>query len=166
MSSLVITKIADAELKAFSSVHQIHYESAFLIFKDHPFFGIGPKNFRYVCSDERYLLYESQYNENSCSTHPHNTYFQLLAETGLIGVLPVCFIFVFLVFQFYRQLYSNIFLKKGFVDDYQVCLYICIFITLWPLIPSGNFFNNYINIIYYLPVGFLLNTFKLTSKNL
>ena len=164
--TMVQTGISEGELKAFSSVHQIHYKSAFLIFKDYPLFGVGPKNFRYVCSDERYLLYESQYNENSCSTHPHNTYFQLLAETGLIGVLPVCFIFVFLVFQFYRQLYSNIFLKKGFVDDYQVCLYICIFITLWPLIPSGNFFNNYINIIYYLPVGFLLNTFKLTSKNL
>ena len=89
---------------------------------------------------------------------------QLLAETGLLGTLPVFFIFIFIIYQFLRKFYSNIFLKKEFVDDYQVCLYICIFITLWPLIPSGSFFNNYINIIYYLPLGFLLNTFKLTNK--
>ena len=164
--TMVQTGISEGELKAFSSVHQIHYKSAFLIFKDYPLFGVGPKNFRFVCSDEKYLLYESQYNENSCSTHPHNTYMQLLAETGLLGTLPVFFIFIFIIYQFLRKFYSNIFLKKEFVDDYQVCLYICIFITLWPLIPSGSFFNNYINIIYYLPLGFLLNTFKLTNKNI
>ena len=160
------TGISKGELKAFSSVHQIHYESAFLIFKDHLFFGIGPNNFRNVCSDEKYLLYESQYNENSCSTHPHNTYFQLLAETGLIGTLPVCLVFLFIIYLFMRQFYSNIFLERAFIDDYKVCLYICIFITLWPLIPSMSFFNNYINIIYYLPAGFLINTFNLTNKKL
>jgi hypothetical protein len=31
-----------------------------------------------------------------------------------------------------------------------------IFVTLWPIIPSGNFFNGWLNIIYYLPIGFLI----------
>jgi len=30
---------------------------------------------------------------------------------------------------------------------------------LWPLAPSGNVFNNFISIIYFLPVGFYLSTF-------
>jgi hypothetical protein len=31
-----------------------------------------------------------------------------------------------------------------------------ILITIWPLAPTGNFFNNWLSIIYYLPVGIFL----------
>ena len=149
--------------KIFSSVHEIHYKSAFKMFLDYPIFGIGPKVFRHLCSEDQYLLYEDQFNENSCSTHPHNTYIQLLSETGLIGIIPILLLFLFITYQLIRQFYSSIFIKKEFIDDYQVCLYICVFVTLWPLSPSGSFFNNYLSIIYYLPVGFLINTYKFTN---
>ena len=29
-------------------------------------------------------------------------------------------------------------------------------ITLWPLAPTGNFFNNWLSIIYFLPLGFII----------
>jgi hypothetical protein len=32
----------------------------------------------------------------------------------------------------------------------------CLFVSLWPIIPTGSFFNNWINVIYYLPIGFLI----------
>ena len=48
--------------------------------------------------------------------------------------------------------------EKSTLSDYQICLLVCIFLSLWPIIPSQNFFNNWINIIYYLPIGFLLHT--------
>jgi hypothetical protein len=32
----------------------------------------------------------------------------------------------------------------------------CFIITLWPFTPTGNFFGNWLNIIYYLPAGFFL----------
>ena len=35
-------------------------------------------------------------------------------------------------------------------------LLISFFITLFPLAPSGNIFNNYVSFIYYLPLGFFL----------
>ena len=38
----------------------------------------------------------------------------------------------------------------------EIYLLIGIFITLWPLVPSGNVFNNWLNIIYYIPLGFYL----------
>ena len=46
--------------------------------------------------------------------------------------------------------------KKNALSDYQICLYAALLITLWPLVPTGNFFNNYISIIHYLPIGFLI----------
>ena len=68
----------------FSPIHQSHFISAYRMFIDNPIFGHGPKTFRILCSHEDY-----NYDVNSCSTHPHNTYVQLLAETGLVGVMFV-----------------------------------------------------------------------------
>jgi hypothetical protein len=31
-----------------------------------------------------------------------------------------------------------------------------VLISLWPLLPSGNFFGNWLNVIYYLPLGFIM----------
>ena len=33
----------------------------------------------------------------------------------------------------------------------------------WPLIPTGSFFNNWTNVMYYFPVGFVLNYFYKTK---
>ena len=54
------------------------------MFSDNKLFGQGSNTFRYLCSSEKFRI--SDKNEG-CSTHPHNIYVQLLAETGLIGVL-------------------------------------------------------------------------------
>ena len=47
------------------------------MFLSDPFTGIGPKMFRFYCDNELF------YVQNACSTHPHNTYIQLLGETGI-----------------------------------------------------------------------------------
>ena len=31
-----------------------------------------------------------------------------------------------------------------------------IFVNIWPLIPSGNFFNNWLSMFYFYPIGFYL----------
>ena len=35
-----------------------------------------------------------------------------------------------------------------------------ILISLWPFIPTGNFFNNWLCIIYFFPVGLYLSEVK------
>ena len=42
------------------------------------------------------------------------------------------------------------------LSDYKICLLISFFITLFPIAPSGNIFNNYVCFIYFLPLGFFL----------
>ena len=55
--------------------------------------GIGLRNFRNFFSNPKYKI-----DEKSCSTHPHNTYIQLLAETGLIGFMfGIILFFIFVI---------------------------------------------------------------------
>ena len=34
------------------------------------------------------------------------------------------------------------FKKKAYFNDFQIALLVCVFISIWPFMPSGNFFNN------------------------
>ena len=48
------------------------------------------------------------------------------------------------------------FFNKRNLSDLEICLLANFFIILWPLTTSGNFFNNWLNIISYLPLGIYL----------
>ena len=142
----------------FSKQHEGHYISAYKMFLKNKILGVGPKLFREKCHLEEY---KAQY---SCSTHPHNTYIQLLAETGVLGFLFIFFLFINLLFFSLKQFYYKFFLKKYLFTDYSLSLFSSLLITLWPFVPSGNFFNNWLNVVYYLPLGFLIWSFK--KKNI
>ena len=152
------------EAVIFTPAHDSLIRTAYNMFKDKPLFGHGPKMFRIVCVNKKYAT-----GVTPCMTHPHNFYIQLLAETGIIGFL---FLFSALIYVFYtalRQLKSIIFRQKRPLSDYQVCLLAGILITVWPLTPNGNFFNNWLMIAYTLPVGFYLQSIyskKIIKKDL
>ena len=151
----IVDNSSNKELFFFSPQHQSHYKTALNMFKNNLLKGVGPKLFRELCKDELY-----NHNELSCSTHPHNIYLQLLAETGLFGFL------IFLIFPIYLSsrvighLNSILFKKKINLNDYQVCLIACFFLTLWPIQPTNNFFDGWISIIYFLPIGFYLQSLE------
>jgi O-antigen ligase len=144
----------------FSLEHENHYKSAYLMFKENKLLGVGPKLFRKNCNKEEFLV-----SNQSCSTHPHNTYVQLLAEVGILGFLQIFIIFIFLVYISFKHLFLKINKSIFLLSDFQISILSCILITLWPFIPTGNFFGNWINVIYYLPVGFLLFSFNMNKKN-
>ena len=88
-----------------------------------------------------------------CSTHPHNTMMQILAETGFLGFIfyLIGFFFIFLkIFQF-RKKYNN--------DPRIFCFLSCsvaIIINLFPFLPNGDFFNNWMLAISYYYIGLYL----------
>ena len=73
---------SDDEIYAFSVEHTNHYLSAYKMFLDNKITGIGPRMFRANCHLEEYKI-----SVESCTTHPHNNYVQILAESGLLGIL-------------------------------------------------------------------------------
>ena len=145
----------------FSREHQGHYIIALRMFLDNPIFGQGPRSFRYLCSDEKFIK-----SDGICTTHPHNTYLQLLAETGLIG-----FSFVFLLFfscsnaLIKKFIYNLKYTKED--NTYLQIKYIsliAIFINLFLFVPSGNFFNNWLSFTSYYPIAFYIYSVN-KSKN-
>ncbi len=138
-----------------SHQYQAHFVSSFRMFIDKPIIGHGPKMFRILCKDDKYVTYFSYPKIDSCSTHPHHLYLQLLSETGIIGALPVIILFLFSLFKVLKI----IFIKNpqySIKENKIYFLYILILLNLFPLSTSGNFFNNWISIIYFLPIIFII----------
>jgi O-antigen ligase len=142
----------------FSKGHENHYKIAYKMFSDSKFFGQGPNSFRVLCNEEKFRLSD---NGEGCSTHPHNIYMQLLGETGLIGFLFLFIVFFYIYSHFISGLLKNFKKNKNFGN--RIYFYVPIVVYLFPFIPTGNFFNSWVNIIVYLPIGFLLN--EVYSKN-
>ena len=137
------------------------YQNAIELFKSEPFLGVGPKNFRIECK-----RFEKEYKnirlnnkiENpkiGCSTHPHNNYIQLLAETGIVGTLPIIFLYFFTIYKLFYYSYYN----KNNDVDYNNIIILTLFsfiVNFFPLMPTGSFFNNWLNVMYYFVLGYLL----------
>tara|TARA_B110000444_G_scaffold90697_1_gene85672 strand:+ start:10437 stop:11705 length:1269 start_codon:yes stop_codon:yes gene_type:complete len=153
----------DGKLHFISETHQSFLVTSISIFKDNKFFGIGNKLYRKACLDERYVY------KDSCSTHPHNYYLQLLSETGLIGTIPIVLIFLLANLN----LIKLNFLKKDSNENfnlnmeyqqklinYKSLLLIALIINLWPFFPSLGFFNNWSSAMMFLPVGFIIHSFS------
>ncbi len=91
------------------------YSNAFELFKQNPVFGIGLRHFQSSCLSDNFEPKwldpkKPHLNKNYlCTTHPHNIFLEILAETGIIGIslflwIIICWIkYVALHFQAIRN---------------------------------------------------------------
>ena len=126
--------------------------------------GSGIKNFYSTCYD---LIEETKQelknpdglhrrnNSLVCSTHPHNTYIQLLSDIGILGFMFISFIFISILFNSLKIIYLGNFKNNPHVSAYYL-VNIGIILNLLPFIPSGSFFNNWICYIIFYPIGYWL----------
>ncbi len=138
----------------FSRAHEVHYLTSLKMFKDNYFLGVGPNMFRKKCSDKNFFIEAS-----SCTTHPHNFLIQLLGETGIIGALFYFFVLFLLLKKIFIQLYLTK-IKKFDLTTNKVGIYLLhigfVINSFLFFLPNGNFFNNYLNAIIFIPLGFYL----------
>jgi hypothetical protein len=153
-SNLSNSNISKNKYYIFSREHHGHYVVAIRMFLDNPIIGQGPRSFRYLCSEEKFIK-----SDGICTTHPHNTYLQLLAETGLIGFLLFCSLIIFftkeIVTKFITQC-KNDENKMNQMEKVKYVSIIAILVNFFPFVPSGNFFNNWLSFICYYPLSFYL----------
>ena len=153
MINLTKNQIGLSNTYVFSSdIYKGHFLIAKDLFQENIILGVGPKNYVKHCNNNK----KYQTLPYVCSTHPHNTYIQLLAETGLIGFFTILFLFLTLTFHSMKYIYLKLWRKEELFNFSEICLLSSMLITVWPIVTSGSFFNNYLNIIYFFPVGIFI----------
>ena len=129
------------------------YQSGFEVFKKYKIFGVGNKNYRVeTCSNEKNPKYY-------CNTHPHQLYFEFLAEHGIVGTVILIFILFSLILSKIKIILSS----KNYLQLGCLTFLLTSFI---PLLPSGAFFADYnltifwINLSIMYAVGNKTNVFR------
>ena len=148
----------------FSSVHEKHITSAYLMFRKgdlkSKLIGIGPKNFRNYCSIRKFCDYE-----DCCSSHPHNIPAQALAETGLIGLFILIYVYVMIIIYLLKFFYMMFLDKKYNVNHINILFILGIFMVIFPFSSSGSFFHNKFNILLFVLIGFF-NAYRSSQLNI
>ncbi len=113
-----------------------HFDTAIKIFKNYPISGVGNKNFRKECSKDFYYEKRIKFNEQRCSTHPHQIHFEILSEQGILGyALIVTFMVMFLMKNI------KIFLKYKNIYHLNNITYLALFFV--PILPGGGIFSTF-----------------------
>lgn len=130
------------------SRYGVVWKRALAVSTDDPFFGIGFRNYRYVCPDPRFGPEKDPKTKlGSCIQHPHNIYLEWLVGAGLIGLGG------FVAFALLVMMH----LARCIPPEQNRYVYLGIFVTLlmrfWPLASSTSFFINWSAIPFWLMLG-------------
>lgn len=149
------TKDKDLKDTFWDSRYGAHFLTAYEIYLDNKIFGSGIKTFRKVCSLSKYEKIRSKYAHLRCNTHPHNMYFEILAEGGLLIFLPFCLLILFLVIKNFIKLF-----KETNNNIYLINLSILI-VLFFPIQTTGSFFSTFNGVFYWLGLGIILQNMQL-----
>ena len=138
------------------------YLASLEIFKKYPIFGSGVKTFRLECHNvdikNHYRTTNLLYN-NKCNTHPHQIYFEILSELGLIGFLLFFSFFFYLIYKSIRCYLNN-------KNKILLSSLLFIFAQIIPLLPSGSFFTNFGATIFWINVSIIYSLSKKYEKSI
>tara|TARA_E500000178_G_scaffold337645_1_gene377059 strand:- start:1108 stop:2343 length:1236 start_codon:yes stop_codon:yes gene_type:complete len=139
------------------SQYGAHQDTAYKIFINNKFFGVGLKNFREESKREIYKNDEFKKTDTRVATHPHQLHLELLSETGLIGYLTF---FLLILYSIYYSM-CNYLTNKNI---YQFSTILFVFSNLIPLIPSGSIFSTFYGGIFWFNFALMLS-FNKYSKS-
>ena len=152
----------DLTINTFKSIKEKNlYDEIFFNFyiskkivKENYIIGSGPRSYLLKCKKITQSV-NTQNLQHLCRSHPHNYYIQLLAETGLLGVCFLLIPFVFILIFIFRE-FIIFFKNKIYVNQLNIILLISVFLNLWPITTTGNFFSNWLSYSIYFSLGLFL----------
>ncbi len=87
--------------------------------------------------------YEGFTNISGVNSHPHHIYLQLLSETGILGCAMILGLFIFCFLKIFSKIHI-----------YHKLIILSLVLNLSPFTLSGNFFSNWLSILFFFPIGF------------
>ena len=139
----------DKRLEMDSTGYLIHFNSGISLWKKNKIFGSGLKSFRINC----------QYVPNqTCNTHPHNYFIEILLDVGLIGLILIYLIFFFSCLNFCKY-----YIKNSNFESRIIILpfFLTTFFEFFPLRSTGSFFTTTNSSIIFFMLVILINISKL-----
>ena len=125
--------------------------SSFHLWKKNLLFGVGLKNYRVECDNLIDPLPDHKFQY--CSSHPHNTFLELLSETGIFGII------LYLLFIFFFFWENNIRISKKLkANSYGLMAFILL--SLVPILPSGSLFTTWNASFFWIILGIYLSLAK------
>lgn len=134
-----------------------HNITAYKIFLNYPMLGVGLRNFNQECNKDIYNDEKLNYNQGRCSTHPHQYYFEILSETGIIGLILFISTFFYILYYGFKTYLK----KKNLI---QLASLTFVTSSLIPFLPSGSFYTTYSASIFWLNIGIIF-AFSSYSSN-
>ena len=127
-----------------------HFRAAAELFLDSPIIGSGIKSYRYSCPLKQ--LEKKKIAQLSCNIHPHNIYFEIISETGILGL----FIVSFILFRLFLLSIGSY--RRDSLNRRQLMIVILpIFMLFNPIQFTGSFFSTYSGFFFFLNLGIAFN---------
>ena len=119
-----------------------------------PIKGIGPSGTRNTCDTLDTSLPKWLPGENFCGNHPHNFYVQLFAETGILGLLIGCIMFVSIILSCYRAR------KYNFDCPMAATAFVVPLALFFPIQQFGSFYGQWGNLFTWFAIGFAISQYQ------
>ncbi|MGH1477279.1 MAG: O-antigen ligase family protein [Geminicoccales bacterium] len=143
----------------WSGRYGVIFVRAFDVWRDNPVTGVGLKNFRQTCDVPNFD--HKGPVDTWCFTHPHNPYMELLAETGIVGLL----LFFLMIGLVLRNLSAG--WRKERPDfPLAVGSSAALILFLWPLLISKSIFSNWNAMLLWLMIGLALSITSVASGDM
>lgn len=129
----------------------IHFNTGIQIWKNNKIFGNGLKSFRIKCTYENY---------QTCNTHPHNYFIELLVDVGATGAFLIYITFIIGLKNFLKFYYN----EKTKIQKIAGCVFfLLIFFEFFPFRSTGSFFTTSNSAFIFLILPIFLNVKKLNK---
>jgi O-antigen ligase len=125
------SKIDIKNNKFFPRDYAGFFQTSLEIYESNKIIGSGVRTFRYECNKYQDII------SNSCNNHPHNYFFEILSETGSIGIL----LFIIFILYFFKNFIKYSISCKN--QNYLAYINLYIILLFQPIMTTGSFFNNW-----------------------
>ncbi len=126
-----------------ASPYGLIWQDAWDMIRAHPLLGVGAKNIKYYWCD---LGNQRHFTEN-CPLHPHNTYIEILASFGTVGMALYLLAIACVLREFYNAL------PRWKNDPIVAGILITVLVRLWPLIITTSHTRSPSAFSFWLMVG-------------